>query len=208
MKIAYYGYREWSFKIFKKIKSKNKILITSNNYDFLESYKPDVVFFVGWSDLIPESIINKFECLCIHPSKLPEYRGGSPIQNQIIDGVVDSAVTLFKMDNKIDHGPIYKQLTLNLNGTLDQIFFDMIDRSVRMVDEYVEGKLYPIEQDHNKATFCKRRKPEMSEITLDEIQNSTAKQLSDKIRSLQNPYPNPYIKCKNGEKLYLIKAKY
>jgi methionyl-tRNA formyltransferase len=208
MKIAYYGYRDWSFKIFKSIKSKNKILITSNNYDILDSYNPDVIFFVGWSELIPESIINKFKCLCIHPSKLPEYRGGSPIQNQIIDGVEDSAVTLFRMDELIDHGPIYKQLPLNLNGTLEQIFDDIVDKSIKIINEFIHGKLYPKHQDHDKATFCKRRKPEMSEITIDEIKNSTPKQLYDKIRSLQDPYPNSYIKCKNEEKLYLIKSKY
>lgn len=208
MKIAYYGYRDWSFEIFKEIKSNNKILITSKNYEVLDAFNPDVIFFVGWSDLIPTNIINKYKCLCIHPSKLPKYRGGSPIQNQIIDGVEDSAVTLFRMDEKIDHGPIYNQLSLNLNGTLEKIFDSIITKSILLINEYVQGKSFPKHQNHDEATFCKRRTPDMSEITFFEARNSSAKQMYDKIRCLQTPYPNAYIKCKNGEKLYLITAKY
>ena len=45
----------------------------------------------------------------LHPSPLPKYRGGSPIQNQIINGESKSAVTLFKINNKIDQGDIIYQ---------------------------------------------------------------------------------------------------
>ena len=45
----------------------------------------------------------------LHPSPLPKYRGGSPIQNQIIRGVVDSMVTIFVMNDKIDAGDIIAQ---------------------------------------------------------------------------------------------------
>jgi len=51
---------------------------------------------------VPIELIDEYDCYCIHPSDLPKYRGGSPIQNQIIDGVKDSAVTLFKMDYDLD----------------------------------------------------------------------------------------------------------
>ena len=42
----------------------------------------------------------------LHPSALPKFRGGSPIQNQIIRNIKNSKVTLFKMNEKIDAGPI------------------------------------------------------------------------------------------------------
>ena len=58
----------------------------------------------------------------LHPSPLPKYRGGSPIQNQIIDGKLHSAVTIFLMDNGIDTGPIAEQKYLSLEGTIEKIF--------------------------------------------------------------------------------------
>ena len=63
-------------------------------------------------------------------------------------------------------------------------------------------------QDHKQATNCKRRKPNDSEITIDEIQNNTAEYLHNKVRMLTDPYPNAYIKCKDGSKLYITKTKY
>jgi hypothetical protein len=47
----------------------------------------------------------------------------------------------------------------------------------------------------------------MSEIHIDDFSNYTAIQLYDKIRSLQDPYPNAYIQCKDGTILYLLKAR-
>ena len=72
-----------------------------------------------------------------------------------------------------------------------------------------ESKGYLLrEQDHKQATNCKRRKPSDSEITINEIKNNTAEYLHNKIRMLTDPYPNAYIKCKDGSKLYLTKSHY
>lgn len=66
--------------------------------------------------------INNYLCICLHPSPLPRYRGGSPIQNQIINGEVESAVTYFKMNNEIDAGPIIWQQNFSLDGDLKDVF--------------------------------------------------------------------------------------
>ena len=47
----------------------------------------------------------------------------------------------------------------------------------------------------------------MSEIRLDDFKNCTSKQLHDKIRALQDPYPNAYIRCKDGKKLFLTESR-
>ena len=63
-------------------------------------------------------------------------------------------------------------------------------------------------QDHNEATLYKRRKPEESEIFIEDFNTLTAEQIHDKIRCLQDPYPNAFITCKDGTKLYLKKSDY
>ena len=128
--IAYVAYREWAFKILKKLNNKNnKIVILTPNkkikskipifyikpndnnkiLSILRKNKVKVVMFYGWSWIISKQILDNYLCLCLHPSKLPYFRGGSPIQNQIIQNVKQSAVTVFKMNDKIDGGDIYKQ---------------------------------------------------------------------------------------------------
>ena len=67
----------------------------------------------------------------LHPSPLPKYRGGSPIQNQIINGEKKSAVTIFKINNILDGGDIYYQKKISLEGSLNEIF----DRIIKLGTE-------------------------------------------------------------------------
>lgn len=189
-----------------KVKHLVKLVDEKNNLvEFVK--EADILLFYGWSWMVPMEVIDNKICICLHPSKLPEYRGGSPIQNQIIDGVVDSAVTLFRMDNDLDHGNIIGQSLLDLSGSIDSIFDDMVHYGILLTKEMLRtNDFVGVPQDHSKATFCKRRKPKDSEITLEEIKTSTSKQLSDKIRALQYPYPLPYIVCGDGKRLFFYMA--
>ena len=64
------------------------------------------------------------------------------------------------------------------------------------------------EQKQDEATTFKRRIPEQSEITIEDFQSLSANELSNKINSLQDPYPNAFIKCKDGSVLFLTSSKY
>ena len=212
MKIAYYGYRDWSISIFSKLDIEEKYLISNKDYDILEFIKPDLVFFIGWSHIIPNILIDKYKCICLHPSPLPKYRGGSPIQNQIINGEVDSAVTFFIMDQGLDTGDIILQSYISLNGKLDDIFKNIeligIKDINKIITDYKNNQIVTYKQDDSKSTFYKRRNESESEINIEEILNNEPVYLYNKIRSLNDPYPNAYIRCKNGGKLFLIESKY
>ena len=116
MKICCIGYRKWSIAIYKKLeKSGYDILILKKvDKEKLMDINPKLVLFYGWSEIIDKEIVNEFTCIMLHPSPLPKYRGGSPIQNQIIRGQNKSAVTLFIMDEGIDTGDIIAQEFLSL----------------------------------------------------------------------------------------------
>lgn len=212
MKIAYYGYRDWSINIFSKIEIEEKYLISNKDYSILEFIKPDLVFFIGWSNIIPNDIIEKYKCICLHPSPLPKYRGGSPIQNQIINGEIDSAITFFIMDKEIDTGDILYQPYLSLDGKLSDIFKNIelisIEYINKITSDYKNDKLVVYKQDNSKSTFYKRRKESDSEINIEDILNNEPNYLYNKIRSLNDPYPNAFIRCKNGKKLFIIESKY
>ena len=210
MKIYICAYRDWSLEIYHQVKNEIKCeLITSKEqFSKIEFNKKDIIFFLGWSWIIPNDIIQKYKCICLHPSPLPKYRGGSQIQHQIINGETLSAVTFFIMTDKLDEGDILYQEYFSLKGDLKDIFSRIIPLGTsgifRILTQDIKGK----PQDEFEATFYKRRKPFESEILISDIQNLTSKQLHNKIRALQDPYPNSYIRCKNGSKLYIIKSKY
>ena len=217
MKILCCGYREWAFDIYMRICSDdcfpNTHFITSKDEFSKEKVfeiNPELILWYGWSWMIPEEIVEKFYCVMLHPSPLPKYRGGSPIQNQIINGEKESAVTLFKINKDIDAGDIIYQEPFSLEGDLKEVLGRIVE-----VGSYLTNKMiynfYNLDlqkQDHDKATLYKRRKPEESEIFIEDFNTLTAEQIHDKIRCLQDPYPNAFITCKDGTKLYLKKSDY
>jgi len=208
-RILCFGYRKWALRIYQALQdsSKFKIHISQNkdevNSEFIAQFQPDFVLFYGWSWFIQKSIIDKFKCVMLHPSPLPKYRGGSPIQNQIINNEVDSAVTLFLMDHGLDSGGIISQQYLSLKGSLKDIFqrIEMIGYESTM--DFLKNGYTLREQKVDEATYCKRRNPEESEITLEELKNADPEYIYNKIRMLADPYPNAYVKLRDGSKLYI-----
>lgn len=212
MKILFYGYRDWSFKIFNQINFDKKYLITHDDYEIINQVKPNLIFFIGWSNIIPDNIVNNNICICLHPSPLPKYRGGTPIQHQIINNEKESAVSLFIMDDGLDTGDILYQSNFSLEGKLDDIFDRIIKGGVDginfIINNYDKIDYIRKPQNNELSTTYKRRKESDSEITFDEILNNGPVYLYNKIRSLNDPYPNAYIKCKDGKKIYILDSKY
>jgi len=206
-KVLICGYRDWSYKLYSKLESYDYDVVYIDNKDFLEiaikEIQPEMIFFIGWSWIVKKDIIKNYKCICLHPSPMPKYRGGSPIQHQIINGETESAVTLFKMDNGIDTGDILYQESFSLDGDLKDIFNKIVEIGFNGVCKILEGEIKPIKQNNKHATFYKRRTQDMSEINVNDFINYTAKEIHNKVRALQNPYPNAFIKCKDNTKLFI-----
>jgi len=222
LNILYCSYRDWGESLFYKVKHVSQHNSGKANFKYISTdqelkneniEKFDLIFFVGWSTIVPENIVNNKPCVCLHPSPLPKYRGGSPIQNQIMNGEKNSAVTLFLMNSKLDAGDILRQVEFSLDGNLEEIFSRIQNVSylqiVSIIEEYEKNGIFISrkKQNEDESTFYKRRKKEMSEIHLNDFENFTAEEIYNKIRCLQDPYPNAFIKCKNNTLLYITKAK-
>ena len=216
------SYREWSEnisdyllsefdKLAKFIKIKNKDEFSKLIKD---ETKVDLFLFIGWSEIISKNIVDNNMCFCLHPSLLPKYRGGSPIQHQMINLEKLSGVTIFKMNEGIDTGPIYFQESFNLeNLDLKDVFQNIIKIGTKgfklLIKDVLNDKNLKLkEQKQDEATTFKRRIPEQSEITVEDFQSLSANELSNKINSLQDPYPNAFIKCKDGSILFLTSSKH
>ena len=61
--------------------------------DKLKEINPRYIFFPHWSWIVPEDILNAYECVCFHMTDVPYGRGGSPLQNLIIRGHKDTKLT-------------------------------------------------------------------------------------------------------------------
>lgn len=213
MRIVCAGYRQWALNIYDNLASTSEHLFlifrSKEQFDenILRSFKPDLVLFYGWSWRISQSLFDSYTCLMLHPSPLPKYRGGSPLQNQIIDGVRKSKVSIFKVTEELDAGDLVAQEDISLDGHLEDIFKSMEDIGFRLTLDLIENGLHPWSQGKVGISYCKRRRPDESEITLDELTGKSSKYLHNKIRMLADPYPNAFIKTIDGKKLFILDSR-
>ena len=196
------------FKIGNFLKGKIKVYKIDPNdqqkmFDILTRHKIKIVFLYSWSHIIQERIINKFTCLCLHPSLLPAYRGGTPIQHQLISGEKNSGITVFRMNEKIDAGDIYQQAAMSLLGDINDIFSRMINLGAivtkNIITDYINGRLvfWP-QRSLKKSRIYKRRKPSQSELHLSEIKKMNFDEVYNIVRGLGDPYPNTFSRISNG----------
>ncbi len=174
-----------------------------------ETGQPADLFIVAsYGKIIPQYILDipRKGSINIHPSKLPQFRGASPIQSQILEDIKDSAISFILMDAKMDHGPLLHQEPFPITGsdtneTLhDSMFIKAAEVLPNIINDYVSGKIKPIEQDHTKATFCKIFNRESGYFDLDNPP-SPAK-LDQMIRAF-TPWPTAWTKW-NGKILKFL----
>ena len=205
--IAICAYRDWAINTYINLRelfpSINFILIKSED-EFItlgkESKLPKLIFCIGWSSIISSDIVKEKIILGVHPSDLPDYAGGSPIQNQIINGISSSKMTLFKLSEELDSGPYISKLPLSLDGHIKDIFKRMELTSTILFRDFLNSHPNNVFKDINRPSKCfKRIKPGDSELTKNMFQELTSKEIFDLIRCREDPYPNCFLKDSSGK---------
>ncbi len=215
VKIIGCAYREWALKILTtvaqdEIAAVDMTIVTSPRdvtSELVDALKPDIMLFYGWSWMVSKEILDKALCLCLHPSRLPKYRGGSPWQHQIMAGETSSAVSIFRMTEEVDAGDLCVYAPFSLEGDLRDVFDRVVKIGIRETFRIIARQRrddMDFWSQSGTPTVYRRRSPEESEIQ--DIRTMTAKDAYNKIRALHDPYPNAYVICADGEKLYLTGA--
>jgi methionyl-tRNA formyltransferase len=198
------AYREWSIKLYEKLSKKydNFVLLNSPKkltFSFVKKLNPEFIFFPDWSWIIPEKITSNYKCVCFHESNLPKFRGGSPLQNQIIRGITKTKTTAFFMSEGIDEGDIILQRNLSLSGNINEIFLRMIENDFKIIEKIILGN-YKLTKQKGRRSIFKRRNPEDSEL---DSSPHSLEYFYNFIRMLDDPYPNAFIKL--GDKKIILK---
>ena len=155
----------------------------------LEAFKPRYIFFPHWSWLVPDNIIQQFECVCFHMTDVPFGRGGTPLQNLISRGFENTKLTALRMTSELDAGPVYDRRSLELYGAAQDIFRRAMDLSLDLMEWIVETEPDPKPQSGEALVFPRRR-PEQSALP----ETGTIEALYDHIRMLDaQGYPHAFL---------------
>ena len=131
-----------------------------------EGPAPRYIFFLHWSMRVPEEWFEKYECVCFHMTDVPYGRGGSPLQNLIMQGHRETKLTALRMVREMDAGPVYLKEPLSLEGNAEEIFLRAGRLSAQMAAQIAREEPTPAAQQGEARVF-KRRKPEESAIPAD-----------------------------------------
>jgi len=177
----------------------------------IKKFKPDFALLSGYGKIIPSSllkIVNK-GFLNLHPSLLEKYRGATPIQAAILNGDKKTGVTLFLMDEKLDHGPIIAQKEIiledNLNySQLEEILAQLGKELIKeAIPLYLEGKIELKPQDEEKATYCHKISSQEEKLDF----NKSCFLVDRKVRAF-NPFPGVYAEVNTkGTKNEILRIK-
>ena len=140
--------------------------LKNNNeeYKFLEELNADLGVVVAYGQLIPKNFLNltKKGFINIHASILPYWRGAAPIQRSIMNLDSETGISIMKISEELDSGPIsniYK-ININHNDNAQEISENLsilaANKILDNIDDILEGKAKFIPQDHSKATYAKK----------------------------------------------------
>ncbi len=148
--------------------------------------KADLGIVASYGEIIPKKVIDYFPhgILNIHFSELPKLRGASPIPSSIISGEKEIGITIFKIDEKLDHGLIISQFREEIlpNDTTGSIRTRIFPRAaevlVNLLPAFIQGKITLRKQDDSKATYTKTIKKEDAFIPPEFVQNALEGKMS------------------------------
>lgn len=169
----------------------------------------DLYIVASYGKIIPKGIIEipKLGTLNIHPSLLPRWRGPSPIQYTILNSDEETGVTIMKIDELMDHGPIVAKSKIK-NQKIKTTYRELHDKLAELgtkllietLPKYIAGKIEPVPQDDSKATYSKILKRNDGRIDW----SRSAEEIERQIRAYES-WPGSFTVWPDGENYLRLK---
>ena len=174
-------------------------LNTDEELKFFKKLNPDIVVVVAYGKLIQKKFLDipKRGFINIHASLLPKWRGAAPIQRAIMNLDKEIGVSIMKIVEELDSGPVMKKIKIDINShdssgkILEKLSKIGAENIVSALDDIFNDKAKFTEQDHSLATYAKKIKKNECKIDWEE----NAKNIIGKINGL-NPDPGAWFEYK------------
>ena len=186
-----------------------KFLKNNNEeFEYFKSINADLAVVVAYGQIIPKEFLNltKKGFINIHASILPAWRGAAPIQRSIMNLDKETGITIMKIAEQLDTGPICNTYKINLENNLnaqdisEQLSLLAAEKILDNIDNILDDKAKFIDQNHAQATYASKIQKLEGKIDWDE----NALNIIGKINGLY-PVPGAFFIFK-GERYKILKA--
>ena len=184
----------------EKIISKKNTESAEKFQNELDKYKPyDAAVLVAYGQVLPPWVLEYFndKCINVHASLLPRWRGAAPIQRSIMEGDSKTGISIMKMDNGLDTGPVYSMESIDIdnNTSFSELYnqLSIIGAKVLLRDlpSILRGDLKPKLQSHEGLSYAHKIEAQDAVINWE----YSSKRICRQIRALW-PKPGAYTSYK------------
>lgn len=191
---------------FAKKDEKGKRILNQEILKKIKDANPEVIVVASYGKILPKEILEipTHGAINVHASLLPKFRGASPIQTAIAAGEETTGISIMKMNEKMDEGPVIiaakqkispKDTSETLSNKLAFLGANLLNHVIHL---WVAGKIKAKAQNHDKATYTKILTKEDGKIDW----TKPPKNLSSLVRAYY-PWPGVWT-LYNGKKLKLL----
>jgi len=161
----------------------------------LGDWQPDAIIVAAYGQILPKPVLELpvHGCINVHASLLPRWRGAAPIQHAILAGDKETGISLMKMDEGLDTGPVYirESIDIGLQATAADLHDRLADLGGELLANYLEpilaGQINPESQDESKATYAPQIKKQAGQIDWSQSGESI-----DRVIRAMTPWPGAY----------------
>ena len=162
---------------------------------------PDLIITAAFGQILPSELLESpsLGAINVHASLLPDYRGGAPIHQAIMDGRKETGVTIMYMVDKLDAGDIISQIAVPIQRAdhTGGMFEKLSDAGTKLLKEtlpsILNGTNKRIPQDESKVTYARNISREQERIDW----NRSAEEIYNQVRGL-HPWPVAYTSFKEA----------
>lgn len=196
--------KENSLKLYQPEKVRDETFLQE-----LTALKPDYIIVAAYGKILPESLLQipRKDCLNVHASLLPRYRGAAPINHALLNDEKETGIAIMRVVKELDAGPVFLEKrivisdgddALSLTEKLAEIGAGALIETLEKIEK---EKLHPIEQNHAASTYVPKLAKTLSLIDW----KKNAREIFNQVRALI-PWPAAQTKIL-GKNLKIYRTK-
>ena len=178
--------------------------------EVLRSFEPDYLVVVAYGLILSQKVLDipKIAAVNLHASLLPSFRGSSPMQYAILNGLKETGNTVMLMSKGMDEGDMLaaNKIAIEENDDLEAVH-DKLSATgapllMKTLVDYAEGRITPVPQDHSKATYTAKITTETAKIDW----NKPAQEIRNLIYAM-SPFPGAWFECEKDTRIKVYSKK-